>query len=207
VQCPICKSSSTYALSKDGRPYFKCSQCEFLFHPKDEKDEGKSCSSFYGRRYWDMERAEALRRENEDGFLRALELLYLSNIQVENILDFGCGLGVTVQLLRDKLDLNAVGVDISADFEKTEYLHKCDLKDLQSIYPSGHFDAIYSVEVFEHVRNPRQILCELKALLKPGGKILLNTATQECIQNYDPEMTYIDPIRRGHVSIYSLKSL
>lgn len=101
-----------------------------------------------------MERAEALRRESEDSFIRALELLYLSTIRVENILDFGCGLGLTVQLLREKLGLNAVGVDLSADFVETDYLHRCDLETLSGKYPPGHFDAIYTIEVFEHLEHP-----------------------------------------------------
>ncbi|MBZ5496179.1 MAG: class I SAM-dependent methyltransferase [Acidobacteriia bacterium] len=154
-----------------------------------------------------MERAEALRRESEDSFIRALELLYLSTIRVENILDFGCGLGLTVQLLREKLGLNAVGVDLSADFVETDYLHRCDLETLSGKYPPGHFDAIYTIEVFEHLEHPGRILSLLGALLKPQGKILINTSTREYLDKYDPERDYIDPLRRGHISIYSLKSL
>ena len=153
-----------------------------------------------------MERAEAIRREKEDCFVRALELLYLSSIKVESVLDFGCGPGLTVDLLREKLDLNAVGVDISADFAESAHLHKCDLADLTAKYPPGYFDAIYSVEVFEHLVDPLKVLSQLHGLLKPGGKILINTSTQECIVKYDPEMSYIDPVRRMHISIYSLKS-
>jgi SAM-dependent methyltransferase len=154
-----------------------------------------------------MERMEAARREKEDGFIRALELLCLSSIQIENVLDFGCGLGITVQLLRDKLGLNAIGVDLSADFVETEYLHRCDLTDLLRKYPEGFFDAIYSIEVFEHLEHPGQILSMLGTLLKPGGKILINTGTREYLNKYDQELHYIDPLRRGHISIYSLKSL
>lgn len=205
-QCPICQSSSTHVLTKDDYPYYRCSNCEFLFYRSQEKDREKSTPSPYDEHYWEMERAEAIRREKEDCLVRALELLYLSSIKVETILDFGCGPGLTVNLLRDKLGLNAVGVDISADFAESEHLHKCDLADLAAKYPPGYFDAIYSVEVFEHLVDPRQILAQLQGLLKPGGKILINTSTQEFIVKYDPEMSYIDPVRRMHISIYSLKS-
>lgn len=154
-----------------------------------------------------MERTEALRREKEDSFIRALELLYLSTIKVQNVLDFGCGLGVTVQLFRDKLELNAVGVDLSAEFAESDYLHRCDLESLLEKYPAGHFDAIYSIEVFEHLEDPGHVLSLFGRLLKPEGKILINTSTQEYLAKYDPERSYIDPLRRGHISIYSLKSL
>ena len=207
MRCPICESSSALALIKDGRPYFQCSSCEFLFHRAAQEDPGKSALSFYDQSYWKMERKEALRRENEDSFIRALELLYLSGIKVEHVLELGCGLGITVQMLREKLGLNAVGVDLSADFEETKYLHRCEVGALRSLYPPEYFDAIYSIEVFEHLEDPKQVISMLGTLLKPGGRILINTGTREYLSKYDPEMTYIDPLRRGHISIYSLRSL
>jgi SAM-dependent methyltransferase len=205
-QCPVCRSASSPALSKDGCAYFECSRCEFLFYRLDPIGADTVSPALYDRHYWEMEHVEALRRENEDGFIRALELLYLSTRSVETILDFGCGLGITVQLLRDKLELNAVGVDVSADFVENEFLHRCDLETLSRRYPPGHFDAIYSVEVFEHLDDPGRILALLGALLKPDGKILINTGTREFMNKYDPELAYVDPLHRGHISIYSLKS-
>jgi len=204
-KCPICQSSASFALTKDGCPYSQCDQCEFLFYRPERDDAATSSRDFYDHGYWEMERAEALRREKEDGFIRALELLYLSPIRVETVLDFGCGLGVTVQMLREKLGLDAIGVDLSADFVETEYLHRCDLQTLAAKYPPGHFDAVYSIEVFEHLDDPGSILSLLNGLVKPEGKLLINTGTREFLAKYDPELAYIDPLRRGHISIYSLK--
>jgi SAM-dependent methyltransferase len=154
-----------------------------------------------------MERAEALRREEEDSFIRAIELVYLSSIKVENILDFGCGLGLTVQLLRERLGLNAIGIDLSGDFVETGFLHRGRLEELPGRYPPGYFDAIYSVEVFEHLESPGRVLSLLGTFLKPEGKILINTGTREYLKKHDPELHYIDPHCRGHISIYSLESL
>jgi hypothetical protein len=148
MNCPICGNQSRPALVKDGCEYRECSACSFLFHRKAVQSSAETPHRFYDERYWEMERAEARRREYEDCFVRALELIYLSTIRVENVLDFGCGLGITVQLLRDQLGLNAVGVDLSADFAAKPYLHRCELEELASKYPEGFFDAIYSIEVF-----------------------------------------------------------
>jgi len=204
--CPVCGSHSSFSLVKDGCSYFECSRCEFLFHRPGSGEHAASGQAFYDSGYWEEERKEALRRETEDAFLRALELLCLSSIRVMNVLDFGCGLGITVQLLRDKLGLNAIGVDVSGDFAETEHLHRCTLKELSGKYPPGYFDAIYSVEVFEHLEDPKEILKDLHRLLKPRGKILINTGTREYLSSHDQELNYIDPLRRGHISIYSLKS-
>jgi SAM-dependent methyltransferase len=138
--------------------------------------------------------------------MRALELIYLSTIPIKTILDFGCGSGLTVGLLRDKLGINAVGVDRFGEFTNSDFLHKRTLKELRLTYPRGHFDAIYSVEVFEHLESPRQTMEALHYFLKPGGKLLINTGTQEFLAKYDPEAHYIDPLIRGHISIYSLES-
>ncbi len=192
---------------KDGCAYFECGRCTFLFHRPEKRAGEETILKFYDQRYWEMERSEASRREQEDGFIRALELLYISSIPVENILDFGCGLGVTVGLLRQKLGLNAVGVDVSAEFEQSGHLHRCSLEEMQAKYPPGYFDAIYSIEVFEHLEDPKGTIGQLGKLLKPGGKILINTSTREFIAKHDPEQAYIDPLRRGHISIYSLSSL
>lgn len=205
VSCPICGGSSSLCLTKEDYPYFECAQCNFLF-VGDPSSRSGAMAEFYDRRYWELERVEARRREYEDCFVRALELIFVSGIQVDNMLDFGCGLGITVRLLREKLKLNAVGVDVSADFEETEWLHRCQLADLVTKYPSGYFDAILSVEVFEHLDDPKGVLTLLSHLLKPGGKMLINTATREYISAYDTQQTYIDPVERGHISIYSLSS-
>ena len=194
------------AFVKDGCPYLKCRRCGFLFYRHDPDRAEAPSPARYGHEYWESERAEALRRENVDGFIRAIELIYLSAIRVENILDFGCGLGVTVRLLRDRLGVNAVGVDVTGEFDETDFLHRCDLKELMSKYPRAYFDAIFSIEVFEHLENPGDVLKSLDALLKPGGKILINTGTQEFLRISDPKLAYVDPIGRGHISIYSFES-
>jgi cyclopropane fatty-acyl-phospholipid synthase-like methyltransferase len=154
-----------------------------------------------------MEKLEAMRREQEDSLNRALELVYLSSIPVENILDFGCGLGITVSKLREILGLNAVGVDPYGEFVENEYLHRKSITQLIEIYGREYFDAIYSIEVFEHLENPKEVFRLLDELLKPGGKILVNTGTVEFLNQFDKEYNYIDPLVRGHISIWSLKSM
>lgn len=207
MNCPICDGETTPSLTKDGCRYLQCQSCEFLFHRAELGADHDSILPSYDHVYWEMERSEALRRELEDSFVRALELIYLSTVKVEHILDFGCGLGGTIKLLRDKLGLDAIGVDPFGQFQETSYLRKASLRDLRAHYPEAYFDAIYSIEVFEHLISPRDTLSELIHFLRPGGKILINTGTQEFLARHDPDNSYIDPLRRGHISIYSLKTL
>jgi SAM-dependent methyltransferase len=201
LACPICNQESPARLVKDGCEFHECPGCEFLFHRSQSRP-----TQSYSSDYWEMERAEAERREREESFLRAVELIYLSAIPVRRILDFGCGMGETVALLRKHLGIEAVGVDPFAQFVPSSFLHKGSLKELRTAYPQGYFDAIYSIEVFEHLEDPRGTLADLVYLLNPGGKILINTGTREFLAECDPAGDYIDPNRRGHISIFALKS-
>jgi cyclopropane-fatty-acyl-phospholipid synthase len=47
----------------------------------------------------------------------------------------------------------------------------CDINEFQ---PEGGFDRVVSVEMFEHVRNHRQLLRQISDWLKPGGKLFVH---------------------------------
>jgi SAM-dependent methyltransferase len=158
----------------------------------------------YDGNYWDAEYTEAFRRENEDCCMRALELIYLSKIQIERILDFGCGLGITVCWLRDKFGIDAYGIDKYGRFDPTSYLLKEDILTT-NIFLENSFDAIMSVEVVEHLGQDLiiPIFERLRDILKPGGMILINTGTLEFTRESPDNKKYIDPSVRGHISIFS----
>ena len=176
----------------------------FFFHPVSQTSN--LVETQYGTNYWESVENEAIRREQEDAFVRSLELIWLSKIPIRNILDFGCGYGITVTNLRKLFSLNAYGVDPYGNFEESEYLTKKSLENLNETFHKIKFDAIYSIEVFEHLQDPKSILAKLFSLLNDDGMILINTATQEFLQRYDTSLNYIDPTKNGHISIYSLDS-
>ena len=47
----------------------------------------------------------------------------------------------------------------------------CDINEFQ---PEGQFDRVVSVEMFEHVRNHRQLLGRISDWLNPGGKLFVH---------------------------------
>jgi SAM-dependent methyltransferase len=87
----------------------------------------------------------------------------------EKILDFGCGMGQNIFLVKNQ----SIGYDVSkfaVDFclkkginATTDY---SKLKD-------DSFDIIISTEVFEHLENPYETLVELRKKLKRGGKFVI----------------------------------
>ncbi|TVP80695.1 MAG: class I SAM-dependent methyltransferase [Puniceicoccaceae bacterium] len=50
----------------------------------------------------------------------------------------------------------------------------CDINQFQ---PEGDFDRVVSVEMFEHVRNHRQLLGQIAAWLRPGGQLFVHIFT------------------------------
>jgi len=53
-----------------------------------------------------------------------------------------------------------------------------DLND-RTVFPDGSFDRIVSVEVIEHLENPRATMREWFRLVRPGGWVVLSTPNNE----------------------------
>ncbi|MCW3477667.1 class I SAM-dependent methyltransferase [Limobrevibacterium gyesilva] len=50
-----------------------------------------------------------------------------------------------------------------------------DAHELGRLFPPGHFDAVYSVSVFEHLMMPWSVAAQMNQVLKPGGIALIFT--------------------------------
>ena len=115
----------------------------------------------------------------------------LHNLDVESILDVGCGVGLMVQRL-NSLGYRAQGVDLpamSGEWPKDELQNYAVVHpDRFSLpFPDGQFDFIYSLGVIEHVGTidgnaarhedyheiRRQWLREVFRVLKPGKSMLI----------------------------------
>lgn len=92
--------------------------------------------------------------------------------KAEKVLDFGAGIGTFSDLLRDSFqDLECLEIDI----DQGETLKSKGYKvftDLDVI-PDASYDAIYSLNVFEHIENDREVFENLLKKVKPGGRVVL----------------------------------
>jgi SAM-dependent methyltransferase len=88
------------------------------------------------------------------------------------ILDFGCGIGTLSRIPKDKTGLVADGVELDdrqrGIFAARGFAGAASLDDLTRTY-----DLIFSSNVLEHIPDDREILKQLHARLKPGGRLVL----------------------------------
>ncbi|HPF39028.1 MAG TPA: class I SAM-dependent methyltransferase [Phycisphaerae bacterium] len=154
-QCPLCNGPADCRPLNPARPLRHCRQCDLIFaSPETHPDP-------------DAERERYLRHENsldDPGYVATfdavLELMGRRATAAGHTLDFGSGpTPVLVELLR-RQGFDAVGYD-------PYFAPDTDL--------SGPFDAIVSVETFEHFARPRRELETLRARLAPGAPLIVKT--------------------------------
>jgi SAM-dependent methyltransferase len=88
------------------------------------------------------------------------------------ILEIGAGCGALAVRLKDA-GFDVVPTDLDPPHD---WIHRLDLDAPQwTDDMHGPFDMIVCVETLEHVENPRQALRSIRALLRPGDKLLVST--------------------------------
>jgi len=124
------------------------------------------------------------------------------------VLDAACGTGYGSDILKNTLQAQVFGVDISPqaiDYAARKYGGKgCVFKTGDVTRLSGfseeYFDVVVSFETIEHIEEPMVFLEKIKSLLKPGGVLILSTPnlwgkTKDHKRDYDYQML-VDQVKR-----------
>ena len=136
--------------------YYKCNECEYIFkHPSVFQD-----LEFQKERY-DLHQND----EDDEGyrayFQRFLDFVLPIVRNPKNALDFGCGKSTLLSNM-----LKEEGID-------------CDAYD-PIYHPDGisedkKYDLIVSTEVFEHLKDPKEVFENLLSRLNKGGFLAIQT--------------------------------
>jgi ubiquinone/menaquinone biosynthesis C-methylase UbiE len=114
-----------------------------------------------GRWYWDYRDRRAL------AFIR----------DERNILDVGCGEGITLEkLLQGFPDRNVIGIDYSSEKVKICGQHQLPARNGNACkleFSDHSFDCCLFLEVVEHLLDPLMALKEIHRVLRKGGLFLL----------------------------------
>ncbi len=154
---------------------------------------------------WQKKLNEKGRLSSQERVHFALSMLFKDILREDfkgSVLDLGCGDGALVQVLNEKENITAKGIDIcqGVNFE-TDKLP----------YENNEFDIIIMYSVIEHLFDPGNILTEIKRILKPGGKVVVITSNYnlECLLTCDRafhnDPTHVHPY--NYVSIEKLMKL
>ncbi len=153
MECRICKSSSPLFF-ENGRQFFRCSRCLFIFSP-DQVSLGEEHAHY--KKQWG-----GAEPESWEAKAKILLNVILQYGTPASILDFGSGCGSLTEAL------NRLGVATTP----LEPMVHGYLKDQNY---ETKFDAVIGVEVIEHLPDPVTELKEIEKVLAPGGVMLFST--------------------------------
>ena len=107
------------------------------------------------------------------------------------ILDLGCGWGAMSLWLAEHYDVHVVAVSnshsqrewIEAERDLRGLTAKLEVvtADVNDFEPEGSFDRVISVEMFEHMRNWKELLRRISTWLKPDGRLFVHIFTHRRI--------------------------
>jgi SAM-dependent methyltransferase len=93
-----------------------------------------------------------------------------------DVLDVGCGRGMTGALLEERLGCRVTGVELNPEVaaDAARRLSRVIVGDVEQLEIAERFDAVVATELFEHLSYPETFLARMKELVRPGGRIVLS---------------------------------
>lgn len=151
------------------------------------------------------------------GYLLPYVSRELNLIQPRRVFDLGCGNGSVANFLSDKYEI--VGIDSSeAGIAQANTAFPALRLEVASAYDDlasrfGKFDAVVSLEVVEHLFNPRLYGRRMFELVVPGGCVIISTPYHSYIKNLALALTgkldehFTALWDGGHIKFWSVRTL
>jgi SAM-dependent methyltransferase len=92
------------------------------------------------------------------------------------VLEVGCGRGVTGRLLQERLGCRVTGVELNPVVarEASRHLHRVLQGDIQTLEIEGRYDLVLALELVEHLVETESFLAWARQLLAPGGRAIFS---------------------------------
>ncbi|MDP7323689.1 MAG: class I SAM-dependent methyltransferase [Candidatus Woesearchaeota archaeon] len=123
--------------------------------------------------------------------------------QFDKTLDFGCGVGANLSMLR-KISKNVIGIDYSQkaiDYcANRGYDHAVRMSGDNLEFEENSFDLVLCSDVLEHIEDDKTALKEIARVLKPGGILLFTVPAHNYLWGPVDEIS-------NHFRRYELKKI
>ena len=126
------------------------------------------------------------------------------------LLDVGCGAGFFLKAA-ERQGWEVEGIEISsaaAEYARTVLGLRVRLARLEeAAFPDSAFDVVTLLDTLEHLGDPLRTLSEVRRVLKPGGRIILNTPDIESASRRElgEDWAVLSPAE--HLSYFSARTL
>lgn len=213
VACPICGADEHRTLFvRRGFPIVRCDVCRLVFS-NPQVDESLVLEEYRGGLSNDLwvdvltsDRQLALDREKFGAILDDIEPYRGSG----RLLDVGCSIGLFLEQASER-GWDGVGIEFSE--KARSYAHEMFGLEViqQPLADSGlepeSFDVVTLLSVLEHTTEPRRMLREIAAVLKPGGALYIvvpNVESLACRVLHERAATFDG---RNHLVYFSAQTL
>ena len=155
----------------------RCQQCRLVFAWPRPSDTGLS----YEESYFDAHDEAGLVQVAEAQLPRFQRRLARVAPDPGRLLEIGVGRGGFLAMARD-LGWSVTGVDVSqwaADQIERQHGIRVIVGDLRDAgLTSGSFDLVHMSHVLEHVPDPVRLLQEVRRVLTPGGRVIIEVPNE-----------------------------
>lgn len=205
--CPVCeKDNYSKIFKKSGGEYVKCLECSMIYANPVFTDN--ALIDYYKNNH--TSQSELV--ESDNSFYINLYNIGLDSIDKhtkgKNILDIGCSSGVFLDTAK-KRGLNTNGIELNKkEFELTKQKgHKAYNKLLENISFDEKFSAITMWDVFEHIKDGKAYLSNLKKLLTNDGIIFLQIPSSDSLaaKILQEKCNMFDGLE--HVNLYGVETI
>lgn len=187
--CPICNSRSInplltakdYTVSGEEFVIWQCGDCTLRF-TQDIPDADSIGAYYQSEDYISHTNTnkglvnQLYQRVRKLTLAQKAKLIQnVTGLSKGTLLDVGCGIGAFVHTMKSN-GWTATGLEPDANTRRlSKELYGLELKDASDLYslPLASFDAITLWHVLEHVHDLHAYIEQLKALLKPGGRLFI----------------------------------